>query len=157
MQDIVKVIRFEQAAAACGTGGADCVIVSGVNSVNTDTGEMAKQVTISAVQGSTESPLGTAPVDPLSGAWQLQVSVATVPTSVKVVSDGGGSAATGQVTSQPGNAAVTRLLNQRRAAKQQDKQIIDDFRPPVFNEADNPAAAPPPRTTPKPPAKPASK
>jgi hypothetical protein len=139
MQDIVKVIRFEPAAGACAGGVPNCVIVAGVNTVNTDTGQMAKQVTVSALQGSTESPLGRAAVDPLSGAWQLQVSVPTVPTSLKAVSDGGGSVVTGQVTSQPGFAAGTRLLIQRRAAKQLDRQIIDDFRPPVFNEADSPA------------------
>ena len=160
-QDIVKVIRFERASAPCPTappnpGAANCIVVTGVNTVNTGSGQMGKQVTISGVQGSTETPLGTATVDPLSGAWQLQASVASVPTTVKAVSDGGGSAVSGPRSAQSGKATLINIMRQRQNAKQQDQLIIDNFRPPVFNEADNPPPttaapnpAPPPKPTPK--------
>ena len=82
-QDIVKII--------IAVANNKNVLVSGVNTVNTDTGAMAKTVAMFAGEGSGGTKIGDAPVDPMKGTWQLSVSVASVPDKVTVVSSEGGS------------------------------------------------------------------
>ena len=65
--------------------------VSGANSVNPATGTFAKTVTVYAGGAPSGTPLATAAVDPLTGAWSVaQALTGTVPAVLGVLSSDGG-------------------------------------------------------------------
>ena len=93
-KDICRVTRYQQVETV---GGNNRIIVAGANTVNTDTGEMAKQVEIFAGVDSGKTKLGTADVDPLTGTWVAEFTVTTLPEQITVVSPLGGMAVSGQI------------------------------------------------------------
>ena len=114
-KDICRVTRYQQLEIV---GGIDRIIIAGSNTVNTGTGEMAKQVDIFAGVDSGKTKLGTADVDPLTGVWVAEFTVTTVPDQITVVSPLGGMAVRGQISKaavagQGGAKGIERLFGTR--------------------------------------------
>src|SRR5262245_56719917 len=62
--DIVTITKFSRPASATGR-----VQIAGVNTVNPNNGQMAKQVTIFNTTGGVMVELGKVDVDPMTGVW----------------------------------------------------------------------------------------
>ena len=89
-QDIVRVTRYQQVTPTPGSSKPR-ILVTGANTVNTSTGQMAPTVTVFAGTGASKTKIADATVDSMSGTWQLESDVASVPATITVVSAGGGS------------------------------------------------------------------
>jgi hypothetical protein len=113
-KDICRVTRYQEVEPVA---GQKRIIVAGVNTVNTDTGEMAKQVEIFAGVGSSKTKLGTADVDPSTGTWVNEFAVATTPQQITVISPLGGTVVSGEVTSaaaaRGGAKGIQRLFGNK--------------------------------------------
>jgi manganese oxidase len=142
-KDVCQVTRFEKVEAG---GGTNRIIVAGVNTVNTDTGEMARLVEIFAGVDPGKAKLGTADLDPLTGTWVTEFAVTTVPDQITVVSPLGGMVVSAQTPAPAvGKAAAISLkrLFGRRAIESDPN--VNDFRnPPAHDElpSDKSARAP---------------
>jgi hypothetical protein len=91
---------------------------------------MAATVTVFAGEGPGKIKIADVPVDPMNGTWQIEADLATVPTSVTVVSAGGGTFVT---TLRTPPAPPSQYTLEYPSYKNQDEKTI--FRPVVPNSA----------------------
>jgi hypothetical protein len=117
-QDIVKII--------IAVGSPNHLLVSGTNTVNTDSGKMAATVSVFPGEDATGTKIGDATVDPINGTWQLSTNVATVPAKVTVVSTEGGSYVANVSISPTKPAQGTPATNPKN---QKRPPVNTDFRP----------------------------
>jgi plastocyanin len=148
-KDIVRVTRFEEVEPA---GGGKRIIVTGINTVNTDTGEMAPQVDVFSGTGPGKTKLGTVQLNQQNGMWSAEFSVAALPSQITIISPLGGEVVSGSVTSTvTGKANRDRLFSPRAV---ESDPCVNAFRnlpqqddaQPVRSPCDVPGQSPNPAT-----------
>ena len=106
--------------------------VRGSTTVNTLTGKMATQVTIYAGMGRRPKKMGTAPVDPMTGAWAFQTNKRRLKHDVTVTSNQGGTKASNDyitpitvptTTPYPEASPGNREHQDHRSRNQSNKEV----------------------------------
>jgi len=140
-KDIVRITRFEEVES---TDSEKRIIVAGVNTVNTDSGEMAKEVELFAGVDPSKTKLGTAEVDPSTGTWVTEFSVPNVPQEITVVSPvrskparGGGVDVSGQIAKAKAPAGAeggTEIQRLFEGYGIEGDSFVDAFRNPTAQD-----------------------
>jgi hypothetical protein len=104
--------------------------VIGSNTVNPETGAMAPSVSIFSGQGSGGTKLGDATVDPLSGAWTLKTTLASIPDNLTAVSPLGGSYVATVSKPHPAPTPLTKVPVSPVITSTGRETDADYFRPP---------------------------
>jgi len=142
-KDICRVTRYQQVETV---GGKNRIVVAGANTVNTETGEMAKQVEIFAGVDSGKTKLGTADVDPSTGTWVNEFTVTTVPAQITVVSPLGGMAVSGQMAQaeagKGGAKGIQRLFGTKGLESDPDVNAFRNLPVQDIRPSDKPAKTP---------------
>jgi hypothetical protein len=104
--DIIRVTQFQEVQPQPGQSKKR-IIVTGANTVNPKNGTLSNEVTIFAGDNTGGTPLGTAAVNFMTGAWIGEFNVDTIPTLVTMNSASGGQVTSGQIpTAKPGAPAT---------------------------------------------------
>jgi manganese oxidase len=118
-RDICTITRFSRPVSGR-------VLISGVNTVNPQTGHMAKQVTIFNTTSGGMVELGKVDVDPMTGVWPSNGKPFAAPSGVRSIlvrSDEKGEALASTYITEPGQeVALAANVQQRRAVQEPDRR-----------------------------------
>lgn len=123
--DVVTITKFAKPTTSGGK-----VLIAGVNTVNPNNGQMAKQVTIFNTTGGAMVELGKADVDPLTGVWPKGGKPFAAPsgvTSILVKSGETGEVSVANYITEPGQSSGERLT-QAKPSDRRDNEL-DLFNP----------------------------
>ena len=125
--DVITITKFSKSATAGGK-----VLIAGVNTVNPNNGQMAKQVTIFNTTGGAMVELGKVDVDPMTGVWPKGGKPFAAPSGVKSIlikSDETGETSASNYITQPTESPATRAARAPTRKQKPGQNELDLFNP----------------------------